>query len=718
MALRTLSGKHTDPRKGRGAAINPEGRFEKVEREAFDDGWAQDDAEDAPALKTQVIEERAASIISRNQSPDIPFTQSINPYQGCEHGCIYCLSGDTRILMADGSLRPLAKIHVGDEIYGTVRRGWYRRYVKTKVIAHWSVSKRAYRISLEDGTLLTAGADHRFLTERGWKFVADTVLGTGPQRPHLTVNNKLMGTGDFALPSVKDRNYRRGYLCGMIRGDGMLASYHYQRAGRVHGDQHHFRLALCDVEALQRVREYLQGWRIEVGEFVFQRPTSLRKILYAIRTHARADVERIRDIIAWPSVPSPEWMSGFLAGIFDAEGSYSQGILRITNTDKDIIAWIVRSLKTFHFRFAREHTGRDRIKPVVVVRLTGGLREHLRFFHSVDSVIARKKDIAGQAVKSNARLGIAKIEPAGKKLRLYDITTGTGDFIANGVVSHNCYARPTHAYRNLSPGVDFETRIFAKVNAAELLRQELSKPGYRCEVISLGANTDPYQPAERKLNITRGILEVCAEFNQPLGIITKNALVERDLDILVPMARKNLVNVHLSVNSLDHEIARRLEPRCVAPQRRIETIRALAQAGVPVGVLVAPVIPFLTDDQIETVLEAAFAAGATQAGYVVLRLPYEVKTLFRDWLERHYPLKAKHVMSRVHELRGGRDNDPNFGSRMRGQGEFAELLAQRFKIAKRRIGYDARGRMLRNVSLDTTLFRVPASGAAKQLSLF
>jgi DNA repair photolyase len=367
MPLRTLSGKHVDPRKGRGAAINPEGRFEQVEREAYDDGWTPD--EDERVLKTQITEERAASIISRNQSPDIPFTQSINPYQGCEHGCIYC------------------------------------------------------------------------------------------------------------------------------------------------------------------------------------------------------------------------------------------------------------------------------------------------------------------------------------------------------------YARPTHAYRNLSPGVDFETRIFAKVNAAELLRKELSKPGYVCEVISLGANTDPYQPAERKLKITRGILEVCLEFNQPVGIVTKNALVERDLDILVPMAQKRLVNVFMSVNNLDHEIARRLEPRCVAPQRRIEAIRTLAQAGVPVGVLVAPVIPFLTDDQIEAVLEAAFAAGATQAGYVVLRLPYEVKTLFRDWLERHYPLKAKHVMSRVHELREGRDNDPNFGSRMRGQGEFAELLAKRFAIAKRRIGYESRDRMLRNASLDTKQFRVPAP-ATPQMSLF
>jgi DNA repair photolyase len=280
-----------------------------------------------------------------------------------------------------------------------------------------------------------------------------------------------------------------------------------------------------------------------------------------------------------------------------------------------------------------------------------------------------------------------------------------------------CYARPTHAYRNLSPGIDFETRIFAKINAAELLRKELSRPGYCCEVISLGANTDPYQPIEKKLGITRGILEVCAEFNQPVGIVTKNAMVERDLDVLAPMAKKNLVNVYLSVNSLDHEIARRMEPRCSAPARRLQAVRALADAGVRVGVLVAPIVPFINDGEIEAVLQAAHAAGACDAGYVLLRLPFEVKALFRDWLERHYPLKAKHVMSRVHAMRGGRDNDPAFGSRMRGEGEFAELLSRRFAIAKRRIGFEERSRMLRNATLDTSRFRAPAPSTG-QLDLF
>ena len=282
-----------------------------------------------------------------------------------------------------------------------------------------------------------------------------------------------------------------------------------------------------------------------------------------------------------------------------------------------------------------------------------------------------------------------------------------------------CYARPSHAYLNLSPGVDFETRHFAKVNAAELLRSELAKPGYQCEVISLGANTDPYQPIEREYRITRGILEVLAETGHPVGIVTKNAMIERDLDILVPMAKKRLVNVFISVNNLDHELARRLEPRCPAPARRLEAIRRLAAAGVPVGVLCAPVIPFLTDHQIEPVLEAAWAAGARSAGYVLMRLPWELKDLFRNWLETHYPLKAKHVMSRVHQMRGGRDNDPSFGGRMSGKGELANLLRKRFDIACARLGFNGE-RMQRHAALDTTRFKPPVAArcAEPQLRLF
>ena len=265
-----------------------------------------------------------------------------------------------------------------------------------------------------------------------------------------------------------------------------------------------------------------------------------------------------------------------------------------------------------------------------------------------------------------------------------------------------CYARPSHAYLNLSSGLDFETRLFAKVNAAQVLREELAKPGYGCSAITIGANTDAYQPAERSWKITRAVLEVAAQCNQPVYIITKNALVERDLDILVPMAEKNLAGVFVSVTTLDHDLARRMEPRASAPARRIEAIRRLAQAGVPVGVMVAPIVPVLTDAETEQILEAASEAGALSAGYVLMRLPYEVKTLFKDWLAQHYPLKAEHVMSRVKQLRDGRENDPQFGTRMRGSGKFADLLRLRFDKACQRLGLNRQRR-----TLVTTLFRPP-----------
>ncbi|HSD60675.1 MAG TPA: PA0069 family radical SAM protein [Burkholderiales bacterium] len=275
-----------------------------------------------------------------------------------------------------------------------------------------------------------------------------------------------------------------------------------------------------------------------------------------------------------------------------------------------------------------------------------------------------------------------------------------------------CYARPSHAYLSLSPGLDFETRLTAKVNAAELLRAELARPGYRCEPIALGANTDPYQPAEREWRITREVLEVLSECEHPLTITTKSALVERDLDLLAPMAEKRLARVYLSVATLDHELARKLEPRASAPRRRIEAIRRLALAGVPTGVFASPMIPALTDAQLETVLETAREAGAEDAGYTLLRLPHEVGELFKAWLERHYPLKAGHVMSLVRQMRGGAENDPAFGTRMRGEGVFADLLAQRFRVACERLGLNRD----RRPGLNCGCFRRPAS--AGQLGLF
>jgi DNA repair photolyase len=273
-----------------------------------------------------------------------------------------------------------------------------------------------------------------------------------------------------------------------------------------------------------------------------------------------------------------------------------------------------------------------------------------------------------------------------------------------------CFARPTHAYLGLSPGLDFETRLTAKVNAAEKLREELAKPGYKCEPLTIGVNTDAYQPIERQQKITRSILEVASQTHHPVSLITKSALIERDLDLLAPMAKKHLVSVTLSITTLDHEISRRMEPRTSAPARRLEAVRRLTQAGIPVNVNVAPVIPFLTDSELESIMEAAAKAGAVSAGYVLIRLPWEVRPIFKEWLEKHFPLKAEHVMSRIRDMREGRENDPNFGSRMVGKGTLAELLSQRFRKAVTRFGLDRDSR-----DLDCSLFVPPSLNGQKTL---
>jgi DNA repair photolyase len=275
-----------------------------------------------------------------------------------------------------------------------------------------------------------------------------------------------------------------------------------------------------------------------------------------------------------------------------------------------------------------------------------------------------------------------------------------------------CFARPAHAYLGLSPGLDFETKLFYKADAVKLLEAELSKPRYVCKPIALGINTDGYQPLERRLGVTRSILEVLARCRHPVSLITKSTLILRDLDLLAELARDRLVSVMLSITSLSDEIKRTLEPRTASPSARLHVIEALAHAGVPVGVMVAPVIPAITDHELEAILAAAREAGASCASYVLLRLPHEVKILFREWLQEHYPERAKHVMSLINQARGGKDYDSQFGVRMRGTGPYAELLRARFEVAQRKLGFaDARGRH----DLRTDLFRAPS--AVSQLTL-
>lgn len=265
-----------------------------------------------------------------------------------------------------------------------------------------------------------------------------------------------------------------------------------------------------------------------------------------------------------------------------------------------------------------------------------------------------------------------------------------------------CFARPSHAFLDLSPGLDFESRIFAKPNAAELLRETFRKRGYRPEVIALGANTDPYQPVERKLELTRSLLEVFVEFSHPLIIVTKSNLVLRDLDLLRSMAKHSLVSVFLSITTLDRDLARRMEPRAPTPERRLEALRGLHENGVPVGVLASPMIPAINDHELEAILDAAVAAGATTGSYLLLRLPHELKAMFDDWLREHFPDRAEKVLGRLREIGNGSLYDSSFGLRMHGQGQHAELLRRRFQIAARRLGLG-----MQESIHDVSHFRVP-----------
>jgi DNA repair photolyase len=275
-----------------------------------------------------------------------------------------------------------------------------------------------------------------------------------------------------------------------------------------------------------------------------------------------------------------------------------------------------------------------------------------------------------------------------------------------------CFARPTHAYQGLSPGLDFETKLFAKPNAAELLEKELSAAGYEPKTMAIGTNTDPYQPVEKRFRITRSVLEVLARTNHPVGIVTKSALVTRDIDILAPMAERGLAKVAISVTTLDPKLARTMEPRAATPKKRLDTIRQLTDAGIPVSVLVAPIIPAVNDPEIEDILQAVEAAGAREAGYVLLRMPHELKEIVRDWLAEHYPDKVKHVFSLVQDTRDGKAYDSSWGKRMTGAGPYAWLIGRRFEAACARLGLNKRRDRLR-----TDLF-VPPAKKTGQLSLF
>jgi DNA repair photolyase len=473
-------------------AANPRNRFAASLVDYFDDL-------PGPEVELSLYEDHTKQVLAENDSPDLGFRYSINPYRGCFHGCAYCLSGDTAILMADGSTQPLADVKPGDHVVGTRGSAGERRFAPSLVLDRWATARRAYRVRLDSGTELVASGDHRFLTPHGWRYVI--APGKNPRaRLHLREKDTCLGPG-------KQR----------LKARGLFKS-------------------------------------------------------------APRDVSR---------------------------------------------------------------------------------------------------SVAG---------GVASVETLGTILPLFDISTETGDFVANGVVSHNCYARPTHEYLSFGAGTDFERKIVLKPNVAALLREAFEKKSWQGELVMLSGNTDCYQPLENEYRLTRGILEVCADYRNPVHIITKSALVERDIDLLQKLNAEASVGVSISIPFWNVETARKLEPFVTTPQRRMKTVARLAAAGIPVTVNIAPLVLGLGDRDVPTILEEAAAAGARGASLIPLRLPGAVKEVFTERLKAGFPLAAEKVLRRTREMRGGKLYDSSFGARMSGEGQMFGAVEMLFHQTCARLG--------------------------------
>jgi len=564
----------------------------------------------------------------------MPFNWTINPYRGCSHACVYCLDPSTLVLCADGRQKKLADLAVGEEIIGTERQGEYRRYVRTRVEAKWAITKRAYRVTLADGTELIASGDHRFLTDRGWKHVADAERG---QRPHLTLNNRLMGFGlNDSFPDIaSSAEYRRGYLAGMIRGDGSLFHGLYRVDGK-NRRINSFRLALIDSEGLDRTRSYLELEGVFTHTRVFANESDTRKRLTAIHSAAAMNVAAIEALINTPVAPTVEWRRGFLGGIFDAEGSCSRGVLRISNKNDEILDLISSSCELLGITSVRDA---KRANGVVSIRVTGGLPMRQRFFSAAMPAITRKLSLEGTAVKTVADLRVVSVEALSGERQLIDITTGTGDFIANGAISHNCFARGTHQYLDLDGGADFDSQVVVKTNVVDVLRRELRRGSWKHETVALGTNTDPYQRAEGRYRLMPGIIQTLAKSGTPFSILTKGTLIRRDIPLLVDAAKQVQIEVQMSIAMYDDELQRSIEPGTPTTQARLDTVRALADAGFRVGVFLMPVLPHLTDSvtAIDTALRQIKASGADHVIYGTLHLRAGVKPWFFEWLQRQHP---------------------------------------------------------------------------------
>ena len=578
-------------------------------------------------------EVEARSVLNRVPGPSsIPFRWTVNPCRGCSHACVYCLAGPTRVLLADGRTRPIAELRVGDAVMGTEVVGGRRSYVRTTVLAHWSTEKPAHRLRLAGGTEIVASGEHRFLTDRGWRHVAGGWCRSG-RRPRLEPGSALLGPGRVA-PAGRPHTpaYRHGYLCGLVRGDGL------DDGGGFPSDR-------VELEALGRAHHFLADW----SPHLLADWSPLRNGVPAVvgagepgripPPPPRTGRPALADVVRPPERPGDDWCAGFLGGLIDARGSVEDGELRLdAGADEQLVGIATGALHRLGLRFAVGHVGAAR-----VVRLRGGAGALLGLARVADPAVARHRDIArdvgGSPVTGGSELEVVDVRPLGLTMTMYDITTGTGDFVAEGVVSHNCFARNSHTHLDMDAGADFDSQIVVKVNVARVLERELRKPSWAREPVAMGTNTDPYQRAEGRYRLMPGIIGALARWGTPFSVLTKGTVLIRDLPELTAAAADVPVGVGVSIALVDRDLQGRLEPGTPSPAARLDLVRRITDAGLPCEVLVAPVPPLLTDsaDALDALLGRIAAAGASGASVLALHLRPGTREWFLAWLAREYP---------------------------------------------------------------------------------
>ncbi len=599
-------------------------------------------------------EVEARSVLNRvpGTSP-VPFRWTVNPYRGCSHACVYCLAGPTRVLLADGRTRPIAELRVGDAVMGTALVDGRRRYVRTTVLAHWSTHKPAHAVRLAGGTELVASGEHRFLTDRGWRHVAGGWCRSG-RRPRLGAGSALLGlapslvgpAGPFG-PRAVDHGpggarrhtaaYRLGYLCGAVRGDGL-------------GGDGGFPSERLELEALGRVHRFLaesQPGGVPVREQVALRvgpgvgPGEPGRIPPPVRGGGGPAGVSVADVVRWPERPGDDWCAGFLGGLVDACGAVADGELRLgVGADEEVVGRAVGALHRLGFRFAVERSswaeGPVRARSV---RLLGGPEALLALMRVADPAVGQRRDIGGAPVLGDPALAVVEVVPLGVSTTMYDITTGTGDFVAEGVVSHNCFARNTHTYLDMDAGADFDSQIVVKVNVARVLARELAAPRWAREPVAMGTNTDPYQRAEGRYRLMPGVIAALARSGTPFSLLTKGTVLARDLPEITAAAADVPVGLGVSIALVHRELQAAMEPGAPSPAARLELVRRITDAGLSCGVMVAPVLPMLTDsaEALDALLGQIAAAGATGASVLALHLRPGTREWFLAWLAREHP---------------------------------------------------------------------------------